>query len=277
MEAGTRHEGADYNWPWVCFVKRTMALIIAFSTLLLPVLTYASSRCVEIFDVSVKYSDSVFSAVKNSTVKDLSAKIPSQEDYLKNYLALNMAYPQHRSTISLGVTAFYFSRGMAFEMIYKPLSESQANSVYSAMIRAHSTVGVTMSIPFEDSQFALASFTMTLPFRIERTEIWLDTYFGGHKSDVGKEKIRVYSSTISSALRSPEAREMSRRFREGLRVVGNLSNSEAISREQISDQIRDLVIQKLLEAHPELSESPPTAAPLASSKTLAELLYDAME
>ncbi len=122
---------------------------MAFILVLFTLLTHAAPRCVDIFNVPVKTA--------------------TQEEYLKNYLALNMAFPQYRSTISVGMTAFYFERKMPFDFIYKPLSKAQEEFIYTSMVRAHGAMGITVTVPFADSQFAFASFNMTLPIRIERT------------------------------------------------------------------------------------------------------------
>lgn len=230
-------------------MKEDMALILVLFTML----THAAPRCVDIFDVSVKTA--------------------TQEEYLKNYLALNMAFPQYRSTISVGLTAFYFARDMKLDLIYKPLSKEQETQIYAAMLRAHSAMGIEVMVPFDVSQLAFATFTMTLPIRVEKTLSWLDTFLEGRQSKDSMDLLKRYSQTISMALRSAEARELSHRFRAGFKDNGERPQEViAISREEISVQMRELVVQKLIEAHPELS----TVGLFLPKQTLAELLYEAM-
>lgn len=217
-----------------------MVFILALYTLF----SNASPRCVEIFDITVKTT--------------------TQDEFIKNYLALNMAFPQHRSTISLGVTAFYFSKRMAFELVYKNLTPKQWDLVYTSMIRAHAANGVTLPVSLKDAEFVLATFTMTMPYRISRTQAWLESHFGNKDSAESVARLQRYSETILLTLRSPEARELSLRFREALRPAGSQSPTQRFTREQISDEIRDLVIQKLQIAHPELSDA------------LARTLYESM-
>lgn len=225
---------------------------MAFVFFILSLLTHAAPQCVDLFDVSVKTA--------------------TQEEYLKNYLALNTAFPQHRSTISVGLTAFYFARGMSQDLIDKPFTPQQQTLVYQAMIKAHGAVGVSLDVPFEDSQLALSSFTTTLPIQVEKTLSWVDAYLGGRDSPKAMARLYEYSQTVILALRSSEARDFSHRFRAGFKEKGDRSAVPTLSREQIYEKMRNLLIQKLEEAHPELSN----VDPRQSQKTLAELLYEAL-
>ncbi len=227
-----------------------MSILIALFTLI----SFAAPRCVEIFDVPVKIAPPSVALAKSTT----------QDDFLKNFLALNLSFPQHRSTISFGMTAFYFARGMTFELIYKNLTEDQWNLIYVSMLRAHSTYGVKKTVTMAETEFVLASFTMTMRYRIARTQTWLETHFGSKDSAYALARIQRYSETMLGALRSPEARELSRRFREDLKPLEDKAPSPRFTREQISDEMREIVKQKLQDAHPELSE------------TMALALYESM-
>lgn len=131
------------------------------------------------------------------------------------------------------MTAFYFARGMTFELIYKNLTEEQWNLIYVSMLRA-------------------------------RTQTWLETHFGSKDSADALACIQRYSDTILVALRSTEARELSCLFREDLKPLEGKAPSSRFTREQISDEMRDLVIQKLQDAHSELTED------------MARALYESM-
>ncbi len=150
------------------------------------------------------------------------------------------------------------------ERIYKNPTEEQWNLIYVSMLRAHTAHGVTRPVTMGETEFVLASFTMTMPYRIARTQTWLETHFGSKDSGDALARIQHYSETILGALRSPEAREFSRRFREDLKPLQGKAPSPRFTREQISGELRDLVIQKLQDAHPELTEG------------MARELYDSM-
>lgn len=216
-------------------------------------------------------------------------------ELIKQYLFLNLAYPQHSDHIGIGLVSFLFKNYDSFPQQIQ-LDHEHIQRVMTAMERAHGAHGVTRAVSLDEAISLLGGFISNMTQTFTMTTLAFMFYpeaipdIGQHESVVTKAKldlivknpiyadkismIKKYSATVLVLLRSPIMLEHSRRIRESsLGAKFNFPRAVTESRQQLAIE--------LAKVHPELampvsSKFPDCAYCDPSTETVADALLQAM-
>ena len=226
------------------------------------------------------------------------------DQLVKNYLAMNLAFPQNPYIIYIGLTASFIARPEIWKA-REQISPEDFERVWTAMSRAHAAHGIKVDVSQTRAGRTMMTFlnrleaytlrgvskiTM-LPDEIPRfpgkiltegqlgTALWNEVLtnevYAGRRANLVR-----YSESILEILKSPTVRELSTR----LRLAAAASHQRVIQEQGVSEisvEIRRVLAAQLIERHPELNVPfakiyPPAKSWPQSSHTHAEMLIEAM-
>lgn len=185
-----------------------------------------------------------------------------RDQWVRQYLFLNLAFPQNAKILSLGLTAHFFTRLGEPRNLGK-FTESDFKRVHDAVTRAHAAHGVKRVVSLAEAESTMGPFIQNargsnsyqamqfalLPGRFppeHEAKQNFENFLSSPSHESARHRLRSYSETILSVLRGPEVREMSTRLRE-----------QAVAKsywgvQGVVDEIDALIVARLIQAHPEL-------------------------
>lgn len=204
------------------------------------------------------------------TSAELSTEL-EKDALIKNYLGLNLAFPQNSEFIQIGLTAYYFSR-LQNPLTVTKLEDKDVERVWTAMKRAHAAHGVNVDVSFNHAGNTMAGFlsgmfwrgsVATAHFAVlpnnlpslgneteqERVIKTLKLFLEDPAYLDSRLRLEHYSVSILEILKSPELRQFSAELRKAAVSAPYDEMRKLVSRGL------SLVARKLEEAHPELRAS----------------------
>jgi hypothetical protein len=237
-----------------------MKFTVLLSTLVLLVFSTVSASALQCVDVI---------GLRKTAVNASSEK--TYDKVLKNYLMVNLTYPQNDVGVSYVLVGLLLSGKATYQDIVNSLyraPEEKLHILYKSMQNTHAAHGVLKDVPFSRIVKLTQNIENKVDFILMSTfSVLFPDYIpsGQNPSQIIQEfmavlnseqtpqtlKIRAYGELILSSLRDKEAMAYAKEYRRNFAESGRLQLEDLAARDAMATFLQTHIRTKLEEAFPE--------------------------
>jgi len=237
-----------------------MRLSVCLLTIVLIALSTVSASAIQCTDVI---------GARKKTLNSTSEK--TYDKILKNYLMVNLTYPQNEVGVTYVLVGLILSGQATYQELVNSLyraPEDKLRLLYKSMQNSHAAHGVRGNIPFSrivtltqniEGQVDLTlidTFAALFPEYTPKSEniseiIKEFTLILNDQSNLKSVQARAYGEVILSSLRDKEAMTYAKEYRKNFAESGRLHFQDIAAREAMASFLQNHIRSKLEAAFPE--------------------------